>query len=89
MANGSRLWWRVHQWVGLKLSILLGFVFLTGTIAVFSNDIDWLLRPLLRVGPATVEGPLAWSAAAPIDRGFAMIATIQGPDGRRGAPKRA
>lgn len=100
-AKGSRLWWRVHQWVGLKLSILLGFVFLTGTIAVFGAEIDWLLRPPLRVDPATVEGPLAWSAAArnvaalhpkarillldaPIDRGFAMIATIQGRDGRRG-----
>jgi len=99
-AKGSRLWWRVHQWVGLKLSILLGFVFLTGTIAVFSHEIDWLLRPALRVDPATLEGPLAWSAAArnvaalrpeastllleaPIDRGFAMVATIQAADGRR------
>lgn len=99
-AKGSRLWWRVHQWVGLKLSILLGFVFLTGTVAVFSHEIDWLLRPALRVEPATVEGPLAWSEAArqvaalqpkakillldaPIDRGFAMTATIQTPDGRR------
>ncbi len=99
-AKSSRLWWRVHQWVGLKLSILLGFVFLTGTIAVFSHEIDWLLRPALRVDPATVQGPLAWSAAArnvaavrpeakillldaPIDRGFAMVATIQQPDGRR------
>lgn len=100
-AKGSRLWWRVHQWVGLKLSILLGFVFLTGTVAVFSHEIDWLLRPALRVDPATVDGPLAWSAAArnvaalrpkakillldaPIDRGFAMIATLQTADGRRG-----
>lgn len=99
-AKTSRLWWRVHQWVGLKLSILLGFVFLTGAIAVFSHEIDWLLRPALRVDPATVEGPVAWSAAArnvaalhpkaklllldaPVDRGFAMTATIQTPDGRR------
>lgn len=98
--KASRLWWRVHQWVGLKLSILLGFVFLTGTIAVFSHEIDWLLRPALRVDPASLEGPLAWSAAArnvaalrpeastllldaPIDRGFAMVATIQTADGRR------
>lgn len=96
----SRLWWSVHQWVGLKLSILLGFVFLTGTIAVFSHEIDWALRPALRVDPATVHGPVAWSAAArnvaalhpdarillldePIDRGFALTATIQKPDGVR------
>lgn len=62
--KASRLWWRVHQWVGLKLSILLSFVFLTGTVAVFSHEIDWALRPALRVDPATVQGPLAWSAAA-------------------------
>lgn len=60
----SRLWWSIHQWVGLKLSILLGFVFLTGTVAVFSHEIDWALRPAMRVDPATVQGPLAWSAAA-------------------------
>ena len=100
-AKTSRVWWRVHQWVGLKLSILLGFVFLTGAIAVFSHEIDWLLRPALRVDPTTVQGPLAWPAAArnvaaldptakillleaPVDRGFAMTATIQKPDGRRG-----
>ncbi|RRN64336.1 PepSY domain-containing protein [Caulobacter sp. 602-1] len=98
--KASRLWWSVHQWVGLKLSILLAFVFLTGTIAVFSHEIDWVLRPALRVDPATVHGPLAWSAAArnvaalrpkarillldaPIDRGFALTATIQNPDGVR------
>lgn len=98
--KASRLWWSVHQWVGLKLSILLAFVFLTGTIAVFSHEIDWALRPALRVDPATVHGPIAWSAAArnvaalhpdarillldePIDRGFALTATIQKPDGVR------
>ena len=100
-AKGARLWWLVHQWVGLKLSILLGFVFLTGTLAVFSNEIDWLLRPAMRVDPATVQGPVAWAEAArniaaaqprakilllnePIDRGFALVATVQHPDGGRG-----
>lgn len=44
----SRLWWHVHQWVGLKLSVLLSFVFLTGTLAVFSHELDWLLNPEIR-----------------------------------------
>jgi uncharacterized iron-regulated membrane protein len=100
-AKAARLWWLVHQWVGLKLSILLGFVFLTGTLAVFSNEIDWLLRPAMRVDPATVQGPVAWAEAArniaaarpgakilllnePIDRGFALVATVQNADGGRG-----
>lgn len=62
--KASRLWWSVHQWVGLKLSILLSFIFLTGTLAVFSHEIDWALRPALRVDAATVSGPVNWGAVA-------------------------
>lgn len=95
--KASRVWWNVHQWVGLKLSILLSFIFLTGTLAVFSNEIDWLLRPPMRVNAATVTGPMNWTVAAqalaahapdarinsleaPLDRGFAAVATIKRPD---------
>lgn len=99
-AKSARIWWAVHQWVGLKLAILLSFVFLTGTIAVFSSEIDWLLRPALRVEPATISGPVDWAAVAanvarhapdaqvtsldaPLDRGFAVTATILKPGGGR------
>lgn len=60
----ARLWWVVHQWVGLKLSLFLAFILLTGTLAVISHEIDWLLQPSLRVSPATVEGPVAWDRIA-------------------------
>jgi uncharacterized iron-regulated membrane protein len=61
----ARLWWQVHQWVGLKLTLLLGFVLLTGTLAVVSNEIDWLLRPALRVEAASVGGAgVDWAAIA-------------------------
>ncbi|NJS13766.1 MAG: PepSY domain-containing protein [Sphingopyxis sp.] len=60
----SRLWWRVHQWVGFKLSIFLAFIFFTGTVAVLSAEIDWLLHPSLRVSPSSVEGPVQWSKIA-------------------------
>lgn len=63
-AKTARIWWAIHQWVGLKLAILLSFVFLTGTIAVFSSEIDWLLQPQMRVDPATVSGPVNWPAIA-------------------------
>lgn len=96
--KASRVWWTVHQWVGLKLAIFASFVFLTGTIAVFSAEIDWLLRPALRVDAATVTGPMDWagvarsvaahapdnriqSLEAPLDRGFAAVATVKRPDG--------
>lgn len=62
--KASRVWWAVHQWVGLKLSILLSFILLTGTLAVFSTEIDWLLRPALRVDSATVTGPMNWTGVA-------------------------
>jgi uncharacterized iron-regulated membrane protein len=62
--KASRTWWAVHQWVGLKLSLFLTFVLFTGTLAVVSQEIDWLLQPGLRVAPSTVEGPVAWAKIA-------------------------
>lgn len=62
--KASRLWWNVHQWVGLKLSLFLTFVLLTGTLAVVSHEIDWLLQPSMRVAPWTVDGPVEWAKIA-------------------------
>lgn len=78
--KAARVWWAVHQWVGLKLAILLSFVFLTGTIAVFSAEIDWLLRPAMRVDAATVTGPVNWPAVAQAVARHAPGAAIQGLD---------
>lgn len=60
--KASRTWWHVHQWVGLKLSIFMSFILLTGTLAVLSSEMDWLMRPAMRVDPATVSGPPDWTA---------------------------
>ena len=57
----SRIWWHVHQWVGFKLSLLMGFILLTGTLAVLSAEIDWLIHPSLRVAPASVDGEPDWA----------------------------
>lgn len=62
--KSSRIWWTVHQWVGLKLSLFMAFIMFTGTLAVVSHEIDWLLQPTLRVAPASVQGPVAWAAVA-------------------------
>ena len=58
--KASRVWWRVHQWVGFKLAIFMSFICLTGTLAVVSNEIDWLIQPSLRVAPSTVAGEPDW-----------------------------
>lgn len=60
----SRIWWTVHQWVGLKLSLFMAFIMFTGTLAVVSHEIDWLLQPSLRVAPASAGGPVAWNSIA-------------------------
>lgn len=60
----ARIWWIVHQWAGLKLSILMSFVLFTGTLAVLSAEMDWLMRPAMRVAPASVSGPVNWPAIA-------------------------
>lgn len=62
--KAARTWWTVHQWVGLKLSLFMTFVLFTGTLAVVSIEIDWLLQPSLRVAPSSVEGPVAWAEIA-------------------------
>ena len=60
----SRVWWHVHQWVGLKLAIFMSFICFTGSLAVLSSEIDWLLQPTLRVSPASVEGEPRWERIA-------------------------
>lgn len=60
----ARLWWVVHQWTGLKLSLFMSFVLLTGTLAVFSHEMDWLMRPAMRVEMSSVSGPVNWPAIA-------------------------
>lgn len=62
--KGARVWWAVHQWVGLKLSLFMAFILFTGTLAVVSHEIDWALQPSLRVDPASVEGPVDWPGIA-------------------------
>ena len=48
-----KFWFRLHSWVGLKLSIMLFFILATGTLAVFAHEIDWLLNPDMRVDVKT------------------------------------
>nr|WP_237219982.1 PepSY-associated TM helix domain-containing protein [Sphingomonas arenae] len=50
--------YRLHSLFGLKLSLLLAFVCLTGTIAAISHEIEWLLFPEVRATAA--EQPVSW-----------------------------
>jgi uncharacterized iron-regulated membrane protein len=50
----------LHSLFGLKLSLFLGFVCLTGTIATISHEIEWLYKPEVRASP--VIGDVEWGA---------------------------
>lgn len=80
--KASRLWWHVHHWVGFKLALFMSFVFLTGTLAVISNEIDWLLQPSLRVSPSSVGAEPDWErivASAAAHPGIKQIQGIEEP----------
>lgn len=89
-AKGRSVWWSVHAWAGLKLSLFMGFILATGTLAVFAHELDWLVTPSMRVMPreaapaswgqladgahAAVPGARLNSLYAPIHPGFAVEA---------------
>ncbi len=53
-------WFKWHAWLGYKLSILMFVICLTGTIATVSDELDWLVNPMLRV--EAVDTPYQWQA---------------------------
>lgn len=44
---------KIHAWIGVKLSILLFVVCFSGTLAVFSHEFDWLFNAKMRAVPTT------------------------------------
>lgn len=49
--SGARLAHLIHSFVGLKLSLLMSIVLITGAIAVFAEELDWLFYEEVRVTP--------------------------------------
>ena len=54
------VWWRLHQLAGLQFSLFLSFVFITGTFAVISHEMDWALRPAMWVSPVAENERVSW-----------------------------
>lgn len=60
MKKRSRLWFDIHSWLGLKLSIFMSFVLITGTMAVLSNELDWLSHSSMRVASQPAAELASW-----------------------------
>lgn len=91
-----RTWFVWHSWIGLTTGLLLFVVCWSGTVAVFSREIDLLLDPALRA--TGTGGEVAWQAIydsvraarpgwtigqinAPYAPGFAAEAWVEDPEG--------
>lgn len=76
-----------HSLVGMFFSLILMFLFVTGTLSVFGREIDWLANPAQRVAVAP-EGKMPLGDSFDAVRGAlpeAQIVLIQRPAGPRTA----
>lgn len=86
----------VHSWIGVQLFFVMFVIMSTGTLAVFSNELDWLTRAEMRA-PAT-SNPVSWQTVfesvrrshpqhdieqmtAPVQPGFAIEVLTSAPQG--------
>lgn len=42
---------KIHSWIGIRLSILFFIVCFSGTLATLSHEMDWLFNPAIRASP--------------------------------------
>ncbi|WP_460115429.1 PepSY domain-containing protein [Pseudomonas sp. H2_D02] len=54
----SKLWFLVHSWLALPIWFFVLIVCVTGTLAVVSQEIVWLVNPEMRASKPTDDAPL-------------------------------
>ncbi|WP_447970600.1 PepSY-associated TM helix domain-containing protein [Nitrospira sp. M1] len=80
----NRQLFSIHGWLGLNLGILLFAICLSGTIAVFTPELDWWLDPIRQVSPPAdvAERPISWDKlyeAVKTTHPHAMVARVFAP----------
>ena len=61
MLFSKGFFFRLHAWVGIIFGPLLYVICLSGSFAVFSNEIDWLLNPKIKSQPGKINWDLVYS----------------------------
>ena len=51
MKRTKKLFFKLHSWIGTRLSILFFIVCFSGTLATLSHEMDWLFNPAMRAKP--------------------------------------
>ncbi|NIJ44447.1 putative iron-regulated membrane protein [Wenyingzhuangia heitensis] len=47
----KKIFYKIHSWIGIKLSVLFFIVCFSGTLATLSHEMDWLFNPEMRAIP--------------------------------------
>lgn len=47
----KQIFYKIHSWIGIKLSMLFFIVSFSGTLATLSHEMDWLFIPEIRATP--------------------------------------
>ena len=61
--NLDRVSHTIHSWLGLKFSLFMTFILVTGTFAVLSLEVDWLLNSEMRAKELVEPSEIAWGDA--------------------------
>lgn len=57
MKINRKLFFRLHSWIGINLSVLFFIVCFSGTLATLSHEMDWLFIPASRATPQSQLAP--------------------------------
>lgn len=87
--EGRRQWFfRIHAWIGVNAALLIFLACLSGTIAVFSHELEWLADPVRRAAPsadADLHG-FSWQRTVDaVENTFpdALVLRVRAPAGPR------